>query len=340
MNKDLIQSIKVIVLSLLIGLGVSFVSAWTEPTGTPPENNVGGPINIGASFQSKTGGLSVGADGLWTEGGFVAEGKTNLRDKAYIGGDPNAECTGTSCNGGTGSRPSFFAKLSESLGLSKEAIAQSQPSYNWADAATLTVKGNISSSDLNGSGERSVCADPAGKLTICGGANCGPANNGSFTSEPTTSLCSSEDTASEVNGDGSQTPSWNWTCTPNSGGGAVANCIANMKIVPHIVAQEMNSTDCEQGLVNLSASADGGYGNLSYSWVISQISSPSYCQAFGDVSSNQKTLVQSLPRPHLVSSGTCNYSATLTVRDSATSQHVGITSQVIQITKPGMGCVN
>jgi hypothetical protein len=68
MNKNkILQSIKVIVLGLVVGFGINFAFAqiaptWTPPTGTPSvSNNVWSPVNVGPSDQVKNGGLSVGS---------------------------------------------------------------------------------------------------------------------------------------------------------------------------------------------------------------------------------------------------------------------------------------
>lgn len=38
----------------------SFVSAWTEPTASPPNENVPAPLNVGSGRQVKSGDLTVG----------------------------------------------------------------------------------------------------------------------------------------------------------------------------------------------------------------------------------------------------------------------------------------
>ncbi len=52
-KKEVMQSVKVIVLGILFGVGISYVSA-TLPS------NVDGPLNVGLSNQTKAGGLAVG----------------------------------------------------------------------------------------------------------------------------------------------------------------------------------------------------------------------------------------------------------------------------------------
>lgn len=49
----------VIVIGVVLGLGLQFVRAWTEPTTAPPGGNVGAPINTGVQRQDKDGSLAV-----------------------------------------------------------------------------------------------------------------------------------------------------------------------------------------------------------------------------------------------------------------------------------------
>ncbi|MFA6463583.1 MAG: hypothetical protein WCV55_01100 [Candidatus Paceibacterota bacterium] len=58
MKKNLYK-ILFLVVGIFIAGAISYVQAWTGPTGTPPTNNVDAPINVGASDQIKSGGLSV-----------------------------------------------------------------------------------------------------------------------------------------------------------------------------------------------------------------------------------------------------------------------------------------
>lgn len=55
-NFNIIKNLKIIVLALVIGLGVSFAyGSWVPPTGTAPSNNAPAPLNIGGGNQSKGG---------------------------------------------------------------------------------------------------------------------------------------------------------------------------------------------------------------------------------------------------------------------------------------------
>lgn len=52
--------IGVVVISLASGLGLRFALAWVEPTQSPPDGNVPGPVNIGSGAQTKAGSLTIG----------------------------------------------------------------------------------------------------------------------------------------------------------------------------------------------------------------------------------------------------------------------------------------
>lgn len=82
MKKELIQSIKIITLSLVIGLGVSIVYAtdWTAPLSSAPTCTSGNPgcdvpVNVGPGYQHKTGDLDV-ADSSIFDNGFISDGQT------------------------------------------------------------------------------------------------------------------------------------------------------------------------------------------------------------------------------------------------------------------------
>lgn len=61
-SKELIQSLKTLVLALVLAIAISagtaYVRAWTGPTGTAPSNNTPAPINVGSSDQTKSGGIN------------------------------------------------------------------------------------------------------------------------------------------------------------------------------------------------------------------------------------------------------------------------------------------
>ncbi|MDP3057055.1 MAG: hypothetical protein Q8N37_00855, partial [bacterium] len=76
---QLTKSLAFIVSVLAISLSLSyFVLAWTEPTVAPPSGNVATPLNVGATGQTKSGGLwlntSGAANGLIVDKGNVGIG--------------------------------------------------------------------------------------------------------------------------------------------------------------------------------------------------------------------------------------------------------------------------
>jgi hypothetical protein len=58
-RKQITYWLSVIVVGIALGLALQFVRAWTEPTSSPPNGNVGAPINTSSTAQTKTGDLNV-----------------------------------------------------------------------------------------------------------------------------------------------------------------------------------------------------------------------------------------------------------------------------------------
>jgi flagellar basal body-associated protein FliL len=81
-KNDWIKSIKIIILCLVIGLGVSFISAWTAPSGAPASaTNTKEPVTAepsgSSNLQAKTGGLSVNAFSVTTGSQFNGDVTVN-----------------------------------------------------------------------------------------------------------------------------------------------------------------------------------------------------------------------------------------------------------------------
>ena len=91
---------------------------------------------------------------------------------------------------------------------------------------------------------------------------CGSSNGGTFTSAPTTNLCSAG-TASAVTGTGP----WSWTCA-GSGGGTTASCSAQLQgsgVAPSITTQPQNQTVTVGSMATFSVVATGT-APLGYQW--------------------------------------------------------------------------
>jgi len=84
--------LKTIVLALIIGLGIGYAMAWTNPTAPPPGANVPAPVNVGGETQYKSGLLGVGSfqtflgTYLATEGSNVGIGTTEPQRQLQIYG--------------------------------------------------------------------------------------------------------------------------------------------------------------------------------------------------------------------------------------------------------------
>jgi Immunoglobulin domain len=103
---------------------------------------------------------------------------------------------------------------------------------------------------------------PSGGGTVVNGV-CGSSNGGTFSSAPTTNLCSAG-TASSVTGSGP----WNWTCA-GSGGGTTASCSAQPQsgsaVAPTITTQPQSQTVTAGSTATFSVVASGTTP-LSYQW--------------------------------------------------------------------------
>ncbi len=101
----------IIIASFVVGLSLQLVHAWTEPTLTAPNGNLGAPINTGASTQTKSGALYINGgviapiiwdtdntayylnpfgtsqiSSLYANGGFFAQGSAGLSFSDHNGG--------------------------------------------------------------------------------------------------------------------------------------------------------------------------------------------------------------------------------------------------------------
>ncbi|MSR73433.1 hypothetical protein EXS61_02445, partial [Candidatus Parcubacteria bacterium] len=55
-----LSTLKIVILALVLGFGLSYAQAvWQGPTAPPTGNNVDAPINVGPSYQTKLGSVSI-----------------------------------------------------------------------------------------------------------------------------------------------------------------------------------------------------------------------------------------------------------------------------------------
>ena len=82
--KDLVQNLKVIILSTIVVLGINVIyGAWTDPTANPTGGNTEAPINVSSVSQTKQGGLNVSGP-LWADGGLYSQYNTYLAGSLRI----------------------------------------------------------------------------------------------------------------------------------------------------------------------------------------------------------------------------------------------------------------
>lgn len=58
-SKNILQTLKIIVLAVALSFGLSYVYAWTAPTLSAPGGNTSAPLNTSINDQTKTGGLGI-----------------------------------------------------------------------------------------------------------------------------------------------------------------------------------------------------------------------------------------------------------------------------------------
>lgn len=88
------DSIKTIIVSLIVFSAVSIVYAWTEPASNPPSGNASAPITTGGS-QIKSGGLGVAS--LDVAGGATFGSNLSVAGNITSGGQSVCRQDGTNC---------------------------------------------------------------------------------------------------------------------------------------------------------------------------------------------------------------------------------------------------
>lgn len=144
MNKYLTH-IKIITLSLILGVGVSMALAWQDPVSSFPDGNVSAPVNISDTEQTKLGRLNV-SDSFWAD--FVG-----VNGPAYVFGRLQiANTGGTSPDAG-------MVLISEGT----DGIA------DWSDAPTLSCT-QRSNTQAGGKTVSATCL--SGEVLTGGGVSC------------------------------------------------------------------------------------------------------------------------------------------------------------------------
>ncbi len=107
MKNSLFQTLKILLTAVVLSLGISYVYAWTAPTGAPPTNNTPEPLNTGNFLQTKTGDLWIDSGSvsspafLGVVGGGSFGGNLEVLGNLTVGGTVKVANTGDSCNSST-----------------------------------------------------------------------------------------------------------------------------------------------------------------------------------------------------------------------------------------------
>lgn len=156
---SIVDYIKILVLAAVLSLGVSLAYAWTGPTSDPPNGNTPTPINVGASNQTKSGGLLNVFD-LWVNGALGVTGG------ATFGGNVSAPrfCIDGSCvTGWPSSGVGTITGVSAGTGLSGGGTSGDVTLTN-VGVTGITAGSGISVSNATGSVTISSTASGADNL--------------------------------------------------------------------------------------------------------------------------------------------------------------------------------
>mgnify|MGYP000893375264 CR=1 FL=1 len=83
---------KVISLGIILGIGIQFAEAWTNPSVSAPNGNVAGPVNTGSTAQTKAGALTV--NGLRSIASALIIGGLQVTGLSAAGCDLKADAAG------------------------------------------------------------------------------------------------------------------------------------------------------------------------------------------------------------------------------------------------------
>ena len=143
----------------ILGLSLVAIAVWTAPSGTPPNNNVPPPVNVGGTVQSKSGGFwagAIGSTGIGSFGGNVSAAKFCLPSPAG--------CISTWPTGGPGGSmvyPAAGIAVSSGSSWNASKTAPTGVIVGTTDTQTLTNK-SISGNQITSSVSfaNSLSSDP------------------------------------------------------------------------------------------------------------------------------------------------------------------------------------
>jgi hypothetical protein len=146
--------------SIAMGLGVQFALAgtWTAAPSNPPANNVAGPLTADATYQAKSGGLTLGSSNASSSIPLDVEGIAYMR-AAILG--QNSGSTFQYLDGNQASGKVLTSDASGNATWQTLAAASSSSSVGWVtidsggviyNAGTLSPFGNIAGVGWNSGG--------------------------------------------------------------------------------------------------------------------------------------------------------------------------------------------
>lgn len=138
-NNSVVYWTKVIVLGVILGTGLQFAQAWTEPAAAPPGGNVPGPLTVGPEGQQKEGNLILNTNGIAQNGllvlyGEVGIGTINPRAKLHVNGKIRSTSTQDTDSGDTVVTKNYVD--SQSGGMRVLAVGSKE------NASQFRLKGN------------------------------------------------------------------------------------------------------------------------------------------------------------------------------------------------------
>ena len=83
-KQDIIQSVKMLIVAVVVLIGANALYAWTSPASNPPGGNTPAPLNVGPVAQAKSGNLKVGSASSAPTQALEVVGNAIIGNNAYI----------------------------------------------------------------------------------------------------------------------------------------------------------------------------------------------------------------------------------------------------------------